>query len=52
MCEQSLCKVWIYKGMNAVGVTDYTNLVPLKCCRQTDGEKCLSSTLIKNEKKM
>ena len=26
-----------YKSMNTVGVTDYTNLVPLKCCGRTDG---------------
>ena len=26
-----------YKGLNTVGVTDYTNLVPLNCCGQTDG---------------
>ena len=24
------------KGMITFGVTDYTNLVPLKCCRRTD----------------
>ena len=39
--------------MKTFEVTDYTNLAPLKCCRQTDRwEKYLSSTLIKNEKKM
>ena len=27
-----------YKGMKTVGVTDYTNLEPLKCCGQTDGQ--------------
>ena len=26
-----------YKGMKAFGVTDYTNLAPQKCCRQTNG---------------
>ena len=25
------------KGMKTFGVTDYTNLVPLKCCRRRDG---------------
>ena len=39
--------------MKTFGVTDYTNLAPLKCCRQMDRqEKCLSSTPIKNEKKL
>ena len=28
MCEQSRCTVK-YKGMNTVGVTDYTNQAPL-----------------------
>ena len=38
--------------MKTFGVTDYTNLAPLKCCGRTDRqEKCLSSTPIKNEKK-
>ena len=31
MCEQSLGK-----GIKTFGVTDYTNLVPLKCCGWTD----------------
>ena len=26
-----------YKGMKTVGVTDYANLAPQKCCGQTDG---------------
>ena len=40
------------KGMKTFGVTDYTNLAPLKCCGWTDRwEKCLGSTPIKNEKK-
>ena len=30
MCNQSLCKIWIYKGMKTVGVTDYTNQTPLR----------------------
>ena len=38
--------------MKTFGVTDYTNLVPLKCCGQKDGKKFLSSTSIKNKKKM
>ena len=25
------------KGIKTFGVTDYTNLVPLKCCGRTDG---------------
>ena len=38
--------------MKTFGVTDYTNLAPLYCCRQTDRwGKCLGSTPIKNEKK-
>ena len=37
--------------MKTFGVTDYTNLAPLKCCGRTDRwEKCLGSTPIKNEK--
>ena len=48
ICEQSLGK----KRMKTFGVTDYTHLTTLKCCRQTDRwEKCLGSTPIKNEKK-
>ena len=40
------------KGMKTFGVTDYTNLAPLKCCGRMDRlEKCLGSTPIKNEKK-
>ena len=26
------------KGMKTFGVTDYTNLVPPKCCGRTDGQ--------------
>ena len=38
--------------MKTFGVTDYTNLAPLKSCGRADRcEKCLSSTPIKNEKK-
>ena len=40
------------KGMKTFGVTDYTNLTPLKCCGRRDKwEKCLGSAPIKNEKK-
>ena len=40
------------KGIKTFGVTDYTNLAPLKCCGWTDRwEKCLASTPLKNEKK-
>ena len=34
--EQSFGKIWM-KQMKTFGVTDYTNLVPLKCCGRTDG---------------
>ena len=27
-----------YKGIKTVGVTDYTNYAPQKCCGQTDGQ--------------
>ena len=37
-----------WKGIKTFGVTDYTNLVPLKCC---GGPNVLSSTPLKNEKK-
>ena len=38
--------------MKTLGVTDYSNLAPLKCCGRTDRwEKCLGSTPIKNKKK-
>ena len=35
--------------MNTIGVTDYTSLAPPKHC---GWKKCLSSTPIKNEKKI
>ena len=38
-----------YKGMNTVGVTGYTNQTPSKHFRW---KKCLSSTPVKNEKKI
>ena len=40
--------------MKTFGVTYYKNLAPLKCCGWTDRwtGNCLSSTPIKNEKKM
>ena len=37
MYEQSVAK-FEYKGVKTVGVTDYTNYAPQKCCGQTDGQ--------------
>ena len=52
-CVNNYYAKFEYKGMNTLEVTDYTNLAPLKCCRRTEGrENCLSSTPIKNEKKI
>ena len=38
-----------YKGINTLGVTEYTNLAPPK---NFEWRKCLSSTTVKNEKKI
>ena len=35
ICEQSLGKVWMKRNKN-FWVTDYTNLVPLKCCGRSN----------------
>ena len=32
MCEQSLCKVWIYRNENCWSVTDYSNQTPPTHC--------------------
>ena len=45
-CVNNLYAKFEYKGMNSVGVTDYTNLRPPTHYRL---KKCLSSTPIKNE---
>ena len=37
ICEHSLGKVLMKRNENFFGVTDYTNLVPLKCCGRTGG---------------
>ena len=37
ICEQSLAK-FEWKEMKTFGVTDYTNLAPLKCSGQTDAQ--------------
>ena len=48
MCDNHYSK-FEYIGMNTVGVTDYTNQAPPKHFRW---KKCLSSTPVKNEKKI
>ena len=48
-CVNNHCVKFEYKGMNTVGVTDYTSYAPPK---HGGWKKCLSSTPVKNEKKI